>query len=216
MPASVCHLQRGSRLYLVFATWAGVVSTALLCIDVWLSLHTIAGTWRKSSQALGHLIAAAALVACGYVSAGGTGGSSPGSDSGSGDSGDTDQHDAGHIYAIVYLCVAVGAGGFALSGFNVNHLDVAPKYAGVLMGVTNTVATIPGFAAPLFTKVMTHGVNVNQSCVTPECFEDRETLQQEWKTVFFTGAGIYVGGVLIYALLASGEKQAWADGKRKM
>lgn len=32
--------------------------------------------------------------------------------------------------AIVLLCISVGAAGFPLSGFNVNHLDIAPKYVG--------------------------------------------------------------------------------------
>lgn len=121
----------------------------------------------------------------------------------------------GHIYATVCLCVAVGAGGFALSGFNVNHLDVAPKYAGVLMGVTNTFATIPGFAAPLFTKVMTRGVNVDQDCLSKDCEDQRKKLQEEWQIVFFTAAGIYVAGVLVYVLMASGEKQSWAEGTRR-
>ena len=34
---------------------------------------------------------------------------------------------------------AIGSGAFA-----VNHLDVAPRYAGVLMGLSNTFATLPG------------------------------------------------------------------------
>jgi ACS family sodium-dependent inorganic phosphate cotransporter len=33
----------------------------------------------------------------------------------------------------------------------VNHLDIAPQHAGVLMGITNTVATLPGIISPLIT-----------------------------------------------------------------
>ena len=33
---------------------------------------------------------------------------------------------------------------FSAGGFAVNHLDIAPRYAGVLMGITNTAGTIPG------------------------------------------------------------------------
>lgn len=190
-----------------------VVSTIVLLLIKDCRSTNAAGMWRKISQSLGHLIAAAALVACGYTSTGDAGSSDNVSDSGSGDGGGSS--DGAHMYATACLCVAVGAGGFALAGFNVNHLDVAPKYAGVLMGITNTVATIPGFAAPQFTKWMTNGVNVNQTCVTPKCYEERETLQHDWQTVFFTGAGIYVAGVLVYVVLASGEKQPWADGNRR-
>lgn len=31
------------------------------------------------------------------------------------------------------LIFAVGCSGFAISGFNVNHLDIAPRYAAILM-----------------------------------------------------------------------------------
>jgi ACS family sodium-dependent inorganic phosphate cotransporter len=35
--------------------------------------------------------------------------------------------------------------------FSVNHLDIAPQHAGVLMGISNTVATLPGIISPLVT-----------------------------------------------------------------
>ena len=148
------------------------------------------GKWRKISQAAGHIIGAAALIACGYAPSG----------------------VAGHTYAIVCLCIAVGAGGFNLAGFNVNHLDIAPKYAGILMGITNTFATIPGFAAPQFTHMIADGVVPKQDCFTEVCKRQRHHLQQQWQIVFFTAAGIYVFGVVIYTCFASGEKQPWADG----
>lgn len=33
--------------------------------------------------------------------------------------------------------------------FSVNHLDVAPQHASVLMGFSNTFATIPGIVSPI-------------------------------------------------------------------
>ncbi|KAG1655420.1 Sialin [Nymphon striatum] len=56
--------------------------------------------------------------------------------------------------AVVFLTLAVGIGGFATSGFGVNHLDVAPQYAGILMGVSNCVATIPGIVSPPLTGML--------------------------------------------------------------
>lgn len=35
--------------------------------------------------------------------------------------------------------------------FSVNHLDVAPQHASVLMGISNTFATIPGIVSPIIT-----------------------------------------------------------------
>ncbi len=39
---------------------------------------------------------------------------------------------------------ALAAAGFARGGFSVNHMDIAPRYAGVLMGISNTAGTLAG------------------------------------------------------------------------
>lgn len=39
---------------------------------------------------------------------------------------------------------ALGLAGFARGGFSVNHMDIAPKYAGILMGISNTAGTLAG------------------------------------------------------------------------
>mmetsp|Transcript_4171 Transcript_4171/g.10464 ORF Transcript_4171/g.10464 Transcript_4171/m.10464 type:complete len:282 (+) Transcript_4171:77-922(+) len=44
--------------------------------------------------------------------------------------------------AAVALCLA--ALGFARGGFSVNHMDIAPRYAGALMGLSNTAGTMAG------------------------------------------------------------------------
>ena len=41
---------------------------------------------------------------------------------------------------------ALGLAGFARGGFSVNHMDIAPKYAGILMGISNTAGTLAGEA----------------------------------------------------------------------
>jgi hypothetical protein len=56
--------------------------------------------------------------------------------------------------AVVFLTVAVGSLGLNLSGFNCNHLDIAPRYGGVLMGLTNTAGTIPGIVGPYVAKAI--------------------------------------------------------------
>ena len=38
-----------------------------------------------------------------------------------------------------------------------NHADLSPNYSGFLMSITNTVASLPGFLAPLLTGVVTQG-----------------------------------------------------------
>uniref|UniRef100_A0A3B4AJB2 Major facilitator superfamily (MFS) profile domain-containing protein n=1 Tax=Periophthalmus magnuspinnatus TaxID=409849 RepID=A0A3B4AJB2_9GOBI len=62
--------------------------------------------------------------------------------------------------AISFLVLAVGFSGFAISGFNVNHLDIAPRYASILMGISNGVGTLSGMVCPLIVGALTkHKVN---------------------------------------------------------
>lgn len=42
-------------------------------------------------------------------------------------------------------------------GFLSNHIDIAPTYAGTLMALTNTAATLPGIIVPFFVSEITHG-----------------------------------------------------------
>uniref|UniRef100_A0A4W5K1L5 Solute carrier family 17 member 6 n=1 Tax=Hucho hucho TaxID=62062 RepID=A0A4W5K1L5_9TELE len=96
--------------------------------------------------------------------------------------------------AISFLVMAVGFSGFAISGFNVNHLDIAPRYASILMGISNGVGTLSGMVCPLIVGAMT-----------------KNKTREEWQWVFLIAALVHYGGVIFYGIFASGEKQPWAD-----
>ncbi|KAM9785122.1 solute carrier family 17 member 7a [Syngnathus typhle] len=96
--------------------------------------------------------------------------------------------------AISFLVLAVGFSGFAISGFNVNHLDIAPRYASILMGISNGVGTLSGMVCPLIVGAMT-----------------KHKTRDEWQYVFLIASLVHYGGVVFYGLFASGEKQPWAD-----
>lgn len=57
--------------------------------------------------------------------------------------------------AVTLMTVAVTSVGGMFSGFLSNHIDIAPNYAGTLMAVTNTVATLPGIIVPVFVGKLT-------------------------------------------------------------
>jgi putative flippase GtrA len=40
---------------------------------------------------------------------------------------------------------------FSVPVCSVNHLDIAPQYASLIMGLSNTVATVPGIISPMIT-----------------------------------------------------------------
>jgi hypothetical protein len=51
---------------------------------------------------------------------------------------------------------------FLYTGFNVNHLDIAPRYASILMGMSNGVGTLAGMLCPIVTeKITAHRVCTN-------------------------------------------------------
>lgn len=101
------------------------------------------------------------------------------------------------VTSMICITIAVGLGAFAWSGFAVNHLDVAPQYASILMGFSNTWATIPGIISPLLTGFLVGGGSTEEK-------------SEQWKFVFYISAGIYLVGCLIYWFWASGEVQPWA------
>lgn len=76
------------------------------------------------------------------------------------------------VTAMWVLCIAVGACGACYSGYMCSHADIAPAFAGTLMGLTNTFATIPGFLSPMVTGAITNG-NVSNRDVQ-NIFADRQ------------------------------------------
>ena len=41
-----------------------------------------------------------------------------------------------------------------VAGHNVNNLDIAPRYSGIIMGITNMFGTFPGFLGPQLAKAV--------------------------------------------------------------
>ncbi|XP_066250400.1 sialin-like [Euwallacea similis] len=98
------------------------------------------------------------------------------------------------IGSVGCLTFAVGLGALAWPGFSVNHLDLAPQHASILMGISNTFATIPGIISPTITGYIVKSPVTNQ----------------QWQTVFFIAAAIYLFGAIFYGTFAAGELQPWA------
>ena len=47
--------------------------------------------------------------------------------------------------AVALLTIGMGASALTLAGVSVNHLDIAPRNAGVVFGIGNTAGTVGGF-----------------------------------------------------------------------
>ena len=116
-----------------------------------------------------------------------------------------------------------------LVGANTNHLDIAPRYAGVLFGITNLATTLPGILGPQVAKAIAievghyipvlNNFEIDSSLrnLQPNAPEGSEAYlngyRDEWREVFIIAAEIYIFGAIVYIILASGKKQPWANGR---
>jgi hypothetical protein len=92
----------------------------------------------------------------------------------------------------ISICQAMAEFGF-MGGYMFSIFELAPKYAGVLTGITNTFGVIPGFLVPAFVAYMTPNGS-----------------RAEWTFVFSLAGGVCIFGALVYLLFGSSELQPWA------
>ncbi|KAF0027708.1 hypothetical protein F2P81_020449 [Scophthalmus maximus] len=77
--------------------------------------------------------------------------------------------------------------------FSLVGKETQPGYAGILLGITNTFATIPGMVGPVIARALTQNNTI-----------------EEWQTVFYIAAAINLLGALFYAAFGRGTVQPWA------
>ncbi|GJQ86369.1 hypothetical protein Trydic_g4944 [Trypoxylus dichotomus] len=95
--------------------------------------------------------------------------------------------------SLALLIFAVGINSAIFSGHQINHIDISPRYAATLMGLTNGIGNICSLVAPLMVQYI----------VT------NESDPKEWRIVFFIAAGIYLGSDIVYTLFGKAEVQYW-------
>lgn len=90
--------------------------------------------------------------------------------------------------AITIMSIGTALGAFVTGGFAVNHMDIAPRHAGTLMGLTNTAGTIPGMVGVYVTGLILQTTG-------------------SWALVFQVAAGVTLVGWLVFVAFASGERE---------
>ncbi|KAJ9582423.1 hypothetical protein L9F63_003221 [Diploptera punctata] len=98
-----------------------------------------------------------------------------------------------------YLAVALIALGQTVSdlaftgGYLPTYLDMAPQYAGLLIGISNTIASLAGVISPTLVGI-----------ITPD------GTREEWMLVMYITTMFYFLGATVYLIFGSSELQPWA------
>lgn len=94
----------------------------------------------------------------------------------------------GPVVSAALAAMAIGSGALTQAGCWSNMMDVAPRHVSVLLGIANTLGTLPGIICNLLTGAML-------------------SAGWGWRAVFALGCLMEIIGATVYGLLASGEDQ---------
>ncbi len=89
--------------------------------------------------------------------------------------------------ALALMCGALGLLALSWSGFLPNHLEIAPRHADVLMGITNTAGTVPGIIGIALTGWLVD-------------------LSGTYTTAFALAAGINLFGAVVWLLFGTAKR----------
>lgn len=155
----------------VFMTIVVILAGAL--IEKLIKSKTITTTFgRKFSECFGFGIEAGCFIGLGFV---------------------TDTK-----IACIVLCIGVAFSGFAISGYQVNPLDLAPQYASILTGLSR----LGSIGAILSTSIAAY-------------ISGHSPTIESWHKIFLIAGAVHLGGVVYYGIFASGEKQSWAEPRER-
>ncbi|XP_021195146.2 putative inorganic phosphate cotransporter [Helicoverpa armigera] len=133
----------------------------------WLSISTC----RKLSNSIGEYGPALALIGLSYVPAGNV------------------------TMAVALLTLVVGLNAGHMTGYLLVHIDMAPNFAGTMMGITNFFANIVSIIAPLVAGLI---------------LQD-ETDPEQWRQVFYVASAIYVASNTFFVIFGTSERQTWNE-----
>lgn len=92
------------------------------------------------------------------------------------------------VLAVGLLTGALGLASASASGYGVNHMDIGPKYAGILIGISNTIATIPGIVGVYLTGFILDHSGGN------------------WLIIWLLASSLFVVGVIVFSIFGKGNK----------
>uniref|UniRef100_A0A2K5JN33 Major facilitator superfamily (MFS) profile domain-containing protein n=1 Tax=Colobus angolensis palliatus TaxID=336983 RepID=A0A2K5JN33_COLAP len=98
-----------------------------------------------------------------------------------------------YVITIILLILIPGTSNLCDSGFIINTLDIAPRYASFLMGISRGFGLIAGIISSTAT-----GFLISQD------------FESGWRNVFFLSAAVNMFGLFFYVTFGQAELQDWA------
>lgn len=89
--------------------------------------------------------------------------------------------------ALALACCVTACFALGYAGFAPNAMDIAPEYAGVLWGMSNTIATVPGIVGVYITGVLVERTG-------------------NYASPLYLTAGVSITGMLVYLACGSGRR----------
>ncbi|XP_053669046.1 sialin [Anopheles marshallii] len=93
--------------------------------------------------------------------------------------------------ATIFLTLATTVHGAVSTGPLANLVDMSPRYAGILLGVSGMITVVPGFISPIIVGML-----------------GNHTVEQ-WRIIFLISSGMLVICGLLYMAFADSTQQPW-------
>lgn len=103
------------------------------------------------------------------------------------------------VHTMILLVIWMSLECFTVAGIFGNYLDIAPEYAGVIMGLANTFGCLAGSLGPMVAG-----------------FIVTNRTRAEWNMVLLLCSGVYFIAATFFLIFASGEVQEWAKNPEIM
>ncbi|KAI8777700.1 sialin [Biomphalaria glabrata] len=102
------------------------------------------------------------------------------------------------VLAVGLLVLLVTLQNISTVTIRVNVLDIAPRYSGFILAISNTIAVAASLTGPLVTSAVIY----------------EQDNQKQWQTMFYVVASLSLIGGLIFVVLGEAKIQSWADDTR--
>nr|CUU00285.1 hypothetical transcript [Hymenolepis microstoma] len=91
-----------------------------------------------------------------------------------------------------------GVSGLAVAGYAVSVIELAPKFAGLIMGFANSISTLTGILSTVIATVVVHYLSTDVGA--------------GWIVAMSLAAGSQFFAAIFFLIFASSQEQEWAKG----